>query len=197
MALYMPPQVDPGTAAADVAERVRASVVEVRSGRAGAGAGTIWARDGIVVTNHHVVPWDQAEIALVDGRRLVGSVVARDPQNDLAIVKVDALGLPAASIGDARRLRAGELVMAFGHPFGLRGAVTIGIVSTALSAADGQIRELIRADVWLGPGNSGGPLVEARGRVVGINAMVAGGMALAVPSHVVERLLGQAARMAA
>jgi serine protease Do len=141
-----------------------------------------------VVTNHHVVPRERAEVILADGRQFEGAVVARDAENDLAVLDVAAVGLAAAEIGDASRLRAGELVVAVGHPFGVRGAVTIGVVGGVVPAGAGG-RELIRADVLLGPGNSGGPLADARGRVVGINAMVAGGLALAVPSYLVDRLV--------
>ena len=190
MSVQMPPPGGIEAAASAMAERVCAFVAEVRTRGGGAGAGTVWRPDGTIVTNHHVVPRDQAEVTLPDGRQLPAQVVARDPRNDLAVLEIAATGLTAAVAGDARRLRVGELVLAVGHPFGLRCAVTVGVVSAPLSAPapDGG-RELVRADVLLGPGNSGGPLTDARGRVVGINAMVAGGMALAVPSHVVERLL--------
>ncbi len=185
---------------AEVAERVRNSVVEVRAHEHGSGAGTIWRADGTIITNHHVVPADRAEVRLADGRTFPASIVARDVENDLVVLKIAAQGLPAAEIGDGRSLRPGELVFAVGHPFGVKGAVTAGVVSTSLSnedAAAHERRELIRADVLLGPGNSGGPLIDSRGRVAGINAMVSGGMALAVPSHLVQRLLaGQSERRA-
>lgn len=176
----------------ETSTRLRASVAEVRAG--GTGAGTIWRRDGTIVTNHHVAGRDQAEVILADGRSFRATVAARDIENDLAVLQVPALDLPAAPIGDARTLRPGELVLAVGHPFGVRGALTIGVVSTAHRRPRRRMaRELVVADVRLGPGNSGGPLADARGRVVGINAMVSGGMALAVPSHLVERLLGAGA----
>ena len=186
----VPPAGGIEAAAARLAERVCGVVAEVRTRGGGAGAGTVWRSDGTIVTNHHVVPRDEGEVTLPDGRKLPARIVARDPRNDLAVLKVEATGLTAAVAGDARGLRVGELVLAVGHPFGLRCAVSAGVVSAALGqlGPDGG-RELIRADVLLGPGNSGGPLVDARGRVVGINAMVAGGMALAVPSHLVQRLL--------
>ena len=183
-----------GSAAEEVAARVRTSVAEVRTRGAGTGAGTIWRRDGMVVTNHHVVARDRAEVVLADGRAFAATVRARDPRNDLAVLQVDARDLPAAPVGDARRLRPGELVLAVGHPFGVTGALTIGVVHQALPARGYQYgeqgqRELVQADVLLGPGNSGGPLVDAVGRVVGINAMVYGGLALAVPSHLASRLV--------
>jgi len=173
--------------AAEVASRLSRSVVEIRAG-SGIGAGTIWRPDGLIVTNNHVVPFGRAEIRLADGTTTMGQILARDPRNDLAVIEVTLRGLPAAEI---RRdpVRPGELVMAIGHPFGVRYAAALGIVSTAVGAAEGFDRPLIRADVPIGPGNSGGPLVDATGRVVGINAMVGGGLALAVPSSLAEGLV--------
>ncbi len=175
---------------ASVAEAVRRSVVEVRTANHGGGAGTIWRPDGIILTNHHVAPRERAEVRLADGRELAASVIARDPENDIAALRVQASGLPALERRDAATLRPGELVLAVGHPFGVRHAVSLGVVSATPAANGPECRELIRADVLLGPGNSGGPLVDARGRVAGLNAMVMGGLALAVPGHLAERLLG-------
>ncbi|MHB8574570.1 MAG: S1C family serine protease [Dehalococcoidia bacterium] len=181
---------------AQVTRRVQASVVEVHTRGHGAGAGTIWNPNGTIVTNHHVTPGDGARVRLADGREFTAATVARDAENDLVVLHIDAVGLPAATIGDARTLRPGEIVLAVGHPFGVKAAVTVGVVSAAHAGMQGDHgtqnhRELVRADVTLGPGNSGGPLADAQGRVVGINSMVNGGMALAVPSHLVERLLGR------
>jgi serine protease Do len=179
--------VDIDREAMELAGRVAPSVVEVQAGH-GVGAGTIWRSDGLIVTNDHVVPFGRAEIRLADGRTAIGQVVARDPGNDLAVIGVNLSGLLAV---DPRRdpVRPGELVMAIGHPFGVRHAVALGIVSTAAGTVEGFERPLIRADVPIGPGNSGGPLVDALGRVVGINAMVGGGMALAVPAALAEGLV--------
>jgi len=183
-----------GAAVAQVATRVRASVTEIRS-RGGSGSGTIWSADGAIVTNHHVLPGERAHVTLEDGREYEGRTVARDPRNDLAVLRVDGHDLLAATLGDARTLRSGELVLAVGNPAGVRGAVTIGVLHRPLPRSHpGRGRELVQADVLLGPGSSGGPLTDARGRVIGINAMVHGGMALAVPTHVVSRLLGRGAR---
>jgi serine protease Do len=172
--------------AAEVAARAAAGVVVVR-GRGGFGAGTVWAADGTVVTNHHVAPAEAVEVAPRGGDFVRARVVARDVENDLAVLRAERPVGSAVPVGDARRLRPGELVLAVGHPNGVRWAVSAGVVSLA-PAARPEGRELIRADVALAPGNSGGPLVDARGRVVGINAMIGGGMGLAVPSHLVERL---------
>jgi serine protease Do len=133
------------------------------------------------------VPGDRADVLLADTRRLLARVAARDPVNDLALLRVEAGGLPAVEVAAARAVRPGELVLAVGHPFGLRNAVTVGLVIGRTTREHG--RAVIQADVLLGPGNSGGPLANARGQVIGINAMVAGGLALAVPSHLVERLV--------
>jgi serine protease Do len=140
------------------------------------------------------MPRDHAEVTLADGRSMTGTVRARDPHNDLALLAVEAGDLPEIQVGDARSLRPGALVLAVGHPFGVRGALTIGVVHRPLPAGGWQFgangrRELVQADLLLGPGNSGGPLTDARGQVVGINAMVHDGLALAVPSHLVARLV--------
>ena len=171
----------------ELVSRLAPSVVEVRAGH-GIGAGTIWRPDGLIVTNDHVVPFGQAEIRLTDGRTAIGQVLARDPGNDLAVIAVGLGGLPAV---ETRRdpVRPGELVMAIGHPFGVRHAVALGIVSTTTGSVEGFERPLIRADLPIGPGSSGGPLVDATGQVVGINAMVGGGMALAVPASLAEGLV--------
>ncbi|MCS6803365.1 MAG: trypsin-like peptidase domain-containing protein [Chloroflexota bacterium] len=177
-------------AATTLARQVQATVVHVRS-RGGSGSGIIWRADGQVVTNHHVAPTDRAEIETADGRRFPAHVEARDPSNDLAILMPDVplSGLPTAQVGDSTRLRVGQLVIAVGNPFGMKGAVTIGIISQAAPPRPGQ-RELIRANIVLQPGNSGGPLVDAAGRVIGVNAMVTGpGSGLAVPVHLVCRLV--------
>jgi len=185
-------------AASDLANRVAPSVVEIRAG-SGVGAGTIWRADGLIVTNDHVVPHDRAEIRLADGRSALGQVVARDLRNDLAVISIGLGGLPAA---EARigAVRPGELVLAVGHPFGVRYSVALGIVSTAAASiqwGEGIERPLIRADVTIGPGNSGGPLVDAAGRVIGINAMIGGGLALAVPSRQAEGLVAAVLAQAA
>jgi serine protease Do len=177
-------------AASALIARVAPSVVEVRAG-SGAGAGTIWRADGLIVTNDHVVPHDRAEIRFSDGRATLGHVLARDLRNDLAVISVGPVGhqgLPAADVRTGP-VRPGELVVAIGHPFGVRYAVSLGIVSTAAALAPGIERPLIQADVAIAPGNSGGPLVDAAGRVIGINAMIGGGLALAVPSRLAEGLV--------
>jgi len=173
---------------AALAARVRTATARIVT-PVGFGAGTIWRADGIIVTSHHVARRDTAAVTLHDGRRFAAQVLARDVANDLALLRVATAGLPALPVRDARTLRPGELVLAVGHPAGMADAATLGIVTEApVEPAPGR-RALIRTDVLLRPGNSGGPLVDAAGRVVGINAMVMGGAAFSVPSYLVERLL--------
>lgn len=163
---------------AAIAERVRHSTVFVERNR-GNGAGIVWSANGAIVTNRHVVgDHGKARITLFDGTVLEGEVAAAHPTRDLAIVKVDASDLPAIEIGDSNRIRAGEIAIAVGHPLGYRDSVSTGVF-TASGHADS---EAIRIDVALLPGNSGGPLVDVLGRVVGVNAMVAGSLGMAVPS---------------
>jgi serine protease Do len=185
--------------AADVIAALRRSVVLIQ-GRDGHGAGVVWSGDGLVVTNDHVVRGDRARVELADGRRLEARVTARDRDNDLALLRVPARGLPAAPVGDSRGLRVGDLILAVGHPWGVRETATLGIVSAAGAGTwmGRARRDVLQADVRLAPGNSGGPLADAQGRVVGIASMVMSpGIALAVPSHVVQGFVAQAGAEAA
>jgi serine protease Do len=174
--------------------RLRPTVVAIRDGRRGAGSGIVWSSDGVVVTNDHVARGETAEIVFADGRKAPARVVAREPDNDLALLRADLTGGPTPNpveVGDSRALRVGELVIAVGHPMGVEHAVTVGVVSGV--PQPGDVRELLRSDLHLNPGNSGGPLVDVRGRVVGVNAMVAGpGTALSIPSHLVQSFLTRA-----
>ena len=122
---------------------------------------------------------------LPGGRTLPARLVARDPRRDLAALTVDAGELPVALRADARGLRAGELVVALGHPLGVSYAAALGMVHRTPSGADGP-GGWLHADIRLAPGNSGGPLADTAGRVVGINAMIVGGLGIAVPTHLVE-----------
>lgn len=180
---------------AAVADRVRPSVVEVRDGR-GAGSGVIWSPAGLIVTNHHVVPGKRAQVALADGRIFEATVTRRDADRDLAALRVDATALPAAPVGDSRALRVGQIVIAVGNPHGVPRAVTIGIISGAPEGSQGRVRwrNAVAAEVELRPGSSGGPLLDAAGRVVAINSMVIGPrLALSIPSHSVAHFLNIAA----
>jgi serine protease Do len=179
-----------------IVNRLQPSIVQVRNGGRGAGTGIIWSADGYIITNHHVVPGEKATIHvhLSDGRVLEARVVDRHPKQDLAMLQVTAGDLQAASAGDSSKLRVGEWVFAIGNPWGQRGVVTAGIVSGFGTARhdddEEQPTHYIKSDVHLAPGNSGGPLLDAEGRVVGINAMIFGGdLAVAIPSNVVSSWL--------
>lgn len=177
---------------AAIARATRESTVLVYRG-GGNGAGVIWRADGEIVTNSHVVGnSNQVDVVLSDGRKFTGLVASRHPERDLAVVKIAADGLQAAEIGDSSTVRPGQIAIAVGHPLGFRDAVSAGIVVAAGQAAtEGGPRmgDHLQADLTLLPGNSGGPLVDAWGRVIGINTMVAGALALAIPSQAVERFV--------
>jgi serine protease Do len=142
-----------------------------------------------VVTNAHVVHGGRVNVQLWDGREFEAAISSRDPRRDLAQLRIDAANLPAASAGDSSELRPGEIAIAIGNPMGFVGALATGVIH-----AVGPLRGLgpqswVQADVRLAPGNSGGPLANAHGRVVGINTMVAGRLALAIPSNAVRDFL--------
>lgn len=175
--------------------------------------------EATVITNAHVARAAGSHtftLRLADGRELPATLTAIDPEHDLAALRTQGADLRAVEVGDSTALRVGELVFAIGNPFGREGAVTFGVVAArapadpdiALEPAEerdvpGEDRgpgrrafrgiEVIQADIRLYPGNSGGPLADAHGRVMGINAMVGGGLAFAIPSHTVRRFLLEAA----
>ena len=165
-----------------LAAKLRNITVQVRSGSLGSGSGVIWQRDGLIITNAHVATSNKTTVELSDGRTFDAVRTHFDPQQDLAALKIAATDLNAATIGDADALRVGELVLAVGNPFGDSGAVTTGIIHT-------NNRRLVMADIQLYPGNSGGPLADCLGRVVGINTMIANNLAVAISSSTVKRFL--------
>jgi serine protease Do len=175
-------------ALAEVAERLRRITVQVRAGGRRAGAGVAWLRRGVVVTNAHVAAAPRAEIVTADGRTFTARVTGRDPRRDLAVLAVAADALEPALRTDARGLRAGELLVALGHPLGVANAAALGVVHRAPTGEPGP-GGWLHADIRLAPGNSGGPLANAAGRVAGINAMIAGGLGIAVPTHVIEQFV--------
>jgi len=181
----------------EILEKSQASVVQVRGEGRGAGAGFVWHEKGAIVTNYHVVAnaRTRLEVELRDGRLLEANVVDSDPNLDLALLNIPADKLPALPIGDSSKLRVGDLVFAIGHPWGQRGVVTSGIVNALskgrLYNGDRQL-EYIKSDVQLAPGNSGGPLLNAQGYVVGVNAMITrGDLSIAIPSNVLSKWAAQ------
>src|SRR5918995_1703476 len=173
-------------------EDAQQSVVQVRSGSRGAGAGMIWDAKGLVLTNDHVVAGRRTgvdvRVVLPGSRSFDADVAGRSGSPDLALLRLREVpsDLRAAPVGDSDALRVGELVYAVGHPWGRLGAVTAGIVSglgAARGPGGGPSTRYVQSDVALAPGNSGGPLLNAGGEVVGINAMIFGRLALSIPSN--------------
>jgi serine protease Do len=180
----------------DIAEQLRRSTVLIHAGGRGNGSGVIWSGEGLIVTNAHVVHGPNVCVQLWDGREFEAAVTARDPRRDLAALRINANSLPAACPADSSQLRPGELAIAIGNPLGFVGALTTGVIH-----AIGPLRGLgsqtwVQATVRLAPGNSGGPLADARGHVIGINTMVAWRLALAIPSNAVRDFLAAGPRSA-
>ena len=179
------------------AERLIPSVASLRVARqrngwsgGGTGSAVVVTGDGLMLTSAHVVAGaERATAIFVDGREVPARVIGRDPLSDLAVVRADQGEFRPAPLGDAARLKVGQLVIAVGNPLGFAGTVTAGVVSAlgrSMATRDGQatrlVENVIQTDAALNPGNSGGALADSRGRVVGVNTAVAGvGLGLAVP----------------
>lgn len=173
---------------AALADRIRRSTVEVRQGARGHGAGIAWGED-LVVTNAHVATADRLAVVRPDGHGINGRLLLRDSHRDLALVQVPRLELTPVTLGRADRLKPGMLAFALGHPLGVIGALSVGIVHAVGSAPallldrnDPPLRWL-QLDLEVAPGNSGGPVLDAAGTVVGITTMIAAGLTLAVPGE--------------
>jgi S1-C subfamily serine protease len=165
----------------------------------GAGSGVVIAPDGYILTNDHVVHHAKRfNVTLTDGTSIGASVIGKDPATDLAVIRADASGLQSASLGDSSLLRVGQLVIAIGNPFGFQSTVSTGVVSAlgrSLRSREGRLIEsIIQHTAPLNPGNSGGPLVDSRGRVMGINTaiiMMAQGIGFSIPSNTARWVVSQ------
>ncbi|WP_454853811.1 S1C family serine protease [Promicromonospora soli] len=191
-----------GTTTASAAQRVLPSVVQVRAGSRG-GSGVIIDGSHVVTNGHVVVGASTVELLLEDGRSVSGRVLGADERNDIAVVKADFGGTPAAAIGSSAALQIGQPVIAVGSPLGLTGSVTAGVVSAVERSSGNYPGPMIQTDASINQGNSGGPLVDLRGQVVGINTAIATvgssgniGIGFAVPidraAQVAERIIARA-----
>ncbi len=185
----------------DAAARLRASVVAIVDG--GHGAGFAW-RDDLFVTSAHVVSARKAVVLTPDGRAVEGTVVGRDVDRDIALLHAPEARVPAVTCGDPYALRPGALVFAVGHPLGVKDAVSVGVfqavgaIPLGFGMAERRPRRgrspfipWVQADVRLAPGNSGGPIADVEGNVIGVAAMIVSGLALAVPAPDLEGLLSK------
>jgi S1-C subfamily serine protease len=191
-----------------VVDAVGPTVVSIAVGRrrqrqeadpVGAGSGVVIAPDGYILTNYHVVGNAKSlDVGLTDGARMTAVLIGKDPTTDLAVIRANAAYLPASTLGRSDRLRAGQLVIAMGNPFGFQSTVSTGVVSAlgrALRSKDGRLIEnIIQHTAPLNPGNSGGPLVDSAGEVVGINTAIiaiAQGIGFSIPANTAKWVVSQ------
>lgn len=171
-----------------VIDKLRRSTVQVLNARGG-GSGFVWDSNCRIVTNAHVVTARQTEIVDASGQRHPARVTKRDEDRDLALIEVDGSGLDPAAIGDSGSLHLGQIVFAMGHPLGIHAAAAAGIIHAIGPLGFGARKNWIQADIRLAPGNSGGILADAAGRVIGVNTMIFHGIGLAIPVNEVNQFV--------
>src|SRR5579862_1772095 len=177
------------TGLGEIAEKLRRSTVVIHAGGRGSGSGVLWSSNGSVITNAHVARGMQVNVQLWDGREFDASIASRDTRRDLALLRIGAMNLPSVSVADSSHVRPGELAIAIGNPLGFVGALTTGVIHTLGPLSGLGSQSWVQADIRLAPGSSGGPLADVQGRVIGINTMIAGRLALAIPSNAVRDFL--------
>lgn len=177
----------------ELSQKVQQSLVRVGSSHRGEGAGTIWHTDGLILTNAHVVRNESINVTLPDGAQKSATVLAMDYDLDLAALAIEAVDLPTINLGESSSMLAGEWVVAFGHPWGVQGAATAGVIIGSDQALQEQPpfgRDWLAVSLHYRPGHSGGPLVDVHGNLIGINTVMAGpNVGLAVPIHAVKQFL--------
>lgn len=187
-------KLSPSVVNVEVVHKINRGSSRLNAGREarGCGSGFVFTPDGFIITNSHVVRnASNIEVTLSDGRKLPVKVIGDDPYTDLAVIKADATDLIPVSFGDSKSIKAGQLVIAIGNPYGFQCTITTGVVSAlgrSLRTDSGRLVDgIIQTDAALNPGNSGGPLVTSRGDVIGVNTAIiypAQGICFAIPSHI-------------
>jgi serine protease Do len=187
------PAVEINSETASIIDTALTGLVQVRNGRRGAGAGTIWHPDGLIVTNAHVASRGPLSVELAGGQVFGAEILTTDRELDLAALRIQGGNLPTIQLGDSRMVRPGQWVMALGHPWGVTGAATGGVIigmGRQWPEMPLTRQDWIVVSLHMRPGHSGGPLVDVRGRLLGINTMINGpDVGFAIPAHVVVAFL--------